>query len=477
MIPSPKTISPAIPWSSLLVTTLLGLHGCVQRASLGNPLDPHPPADQDSALSGPAGTGGTSGAGGGAGTSGAGGGAGAAGTGGDTPGAGDTMPGPGDTLPGPGDTLPGPGDTTPPEPELCLLAGTCSGLAGEEVIESGNLLSGDTLYLKSHLLEDAQGQLHVAYDSPQRHVCGVGCGIHYARRTPSGWEVEVVDAQGTHVGAMAFDSAGRPHVVFTKSVNAFDEVYLGSRLWQWTVTQVTALHTVQYSPAIAIDADDNVHIATVDQNTLRYLTRDAHGQWQTEVLIDRQQPEWASLYFSSAKLALTIGPDGRLHLAVQPTNSGSKFVYGVKTGTTWDLSIADPGFGGSFSRGISLALDAQARAHVGLALTNLVYGRREAGQWQFSSVDAAGEVGNAVSVGLDRQGFPILAYSDRVGFDLRLAVSPGGAWAALSAATTGEVGGGCSIAVASDGQLHVTHYHAEVDALVYQSSNSKIGVR
>ncbi len=148
------------------------------------------------------------------------------------------------------------------------------------------------------LAVSADGTAHVAFVSADRRT------LYYATNAGGSFAVEQVDAATGEAiipsVSIALDSAGRPHLAYPKGLYPNQDTtpeYYGVlthavRDGSWTTEALTGADTT-WNTALAIDADDAVHLAfgtflgnrrTYNGQT-RYLTNRG-GAWQTPTVVD-----------------------------------------------------------------------------------------------------------------------------------------------------------------------------------------------
>src|SRR5262245_43472300 len=142
-------------------------------------------------------------------------------------------------------------------------------------------------------------------------------------------------------------------------------------------------------------------------------------QWQTTDVDSVRNLAWAS--------SLALDGKGNAHIAYHDTVGVLK--YASNNGNIWIVEVVDTTKNtGSF---VSLALDAQDKPHIAYAYMaeisvsdatyDLRYASESEGTWTIETVDDAGDVGQ-VSLALDGEGHPHIAYHDTKNSELNYAV-------------------------------------------------------
>jgi hypothetical protein len=156
---------------------------------------------------------------------------------------------------------------------------------------------------------DAEGTPHIVY------VYYSGHRIRYAHKTETRWvfsELEEGDDAEIDV-SMSLDSAGRPHVSYWDGIyygEAHDLKYGWFDGAQWHTTLVDAPGDIGRGSSIAVDSRDHPHIAYYDEtnSALRYAHFDGQ-QWNVVTLDDF---EFISFNF---RTAIAIDAQDRVHIA------------------------------------------------------------------------------------------------------------------------------------------------------------------
>ncbi|MFZ1397726.1 MAG: hypothetical protein WAS33_12545 [Candidatus Promineifilaceae bacterium] len=124
------------------------------------------------------------------------------------------------------------------------------------------------------------------------------------------------------------------------------------------------------------------------------------------------------------------------------------------TPISWQRQVLDPrGYSGQFS---DLALDSNGYAHIAYSRSEgissiLFYARWDGVTWQKERVDNTLLLGNQVSIMLDAQQRPHIAYQDSANQDLYYAFRDDGGWHTTQVATVGTVGRYNNIALTGQG--------------------------
>jgi hypothetical protein len=200
---------------------------------------------------------------------------------------------------------------------------------------------------------DASGRVHFSWVSKDYH-------LHHSWLENGKKRDEVVDATSDcgFWSSIALDSAGHPHIAYhaERLEPTYRQVLVHAH-FDGSAWQIEELGPGGYGTAIAIDADDQPHIAHAFGTSLgtEYLHLD-DGVWERET-----PPELTSIWFTPLSLALDAA--GNAHIVLEDATT-RRPVYATNTGGDWTATelAQTGGYGGS------LALDSQDRPHVALPL-------------------------------------------------------------------------------------------------------------
>ena len=208
---------------------------------------------------------------------------------------------------------------------------------------------------------------------------------------------------------LALDSAGKPYIAFSSkdTVSYTLSLAVPSGI-SWTVEPVG--NGVGSAPSLALDSANQVHISYQDTNsrTLSYALRTNTG-WLTETV---GEPDDAAIIGSS----LVVDAANTPHIAYV-NYPRKELVYAKRVNGAWVKEKV-----GSESQAVTLALDKTGAPHIAYIEPQTlrpIYAVRMNSTWVTStaSTDAAA----FISLALDPNGLPAIAYTDFDTGDLRLA--------------------------------------------------------
>ena len=249
-----------------------------------------------------------------------------------------------------------------------------------------------------------QGKPHISY------LDYTGGQLKYALRTPTGWQIQVIDALQWFGGftSLFLDSADRPHMSYAGPPR-------GVRYARWTgdAWEIIPIDADGWFTSLALDTTGHAHIVYHDWNHRGLEVVAWNGaDW------DRQTAD---------KIA-DVGQDTALvaqvdQLAVSYYEAGRGDLRVAKSqGDRWTVETVDAA--ADVGRYTSLALNAEGLPRVSyydVTHGDLKVARRSPNRWVVETVDAAGDVGLYTSLALDEQGHPRISFYDPGWRSLRLA--------------------------------------------------------
>ena len=274
--------------------------------------------------------------------------------------------------------------------------------------------------------------------------------LRLCRRTAGSWVFETIDNAGT-VGwwaSLKLDANGNPRVAYYDLTNS-DLKYAAKNSGVWVSEVVASTGTVGEYCSLALDSQGYPRISYYDgtNNDLRYASKTT-GSWSTELV------DGAGFVGPYTSLALDAQDAPRISY-FDGTNGDVK--YATKASGAWQLEVVNTNAANSWT---AIALDAQGVPVVAYYDGLLKYASRATGTWVSETADAEGATGWYVSLVLDAQGNPRMAYQDISSSNSKYAdaavhvLSPRGGerWPAGSSQTVQWSGAGSvDIALSSDG--------------------------
>ncbi|HOO04798.1 MAG TPA: hypothetical protein PLJ11_08770, partial [Methanomassiliicoccales archaeon] len=214
--------------------------------------------------------------------------------------------------------------------------------------------------LCSSIVSDLNDKQHVLYLKP----IGESNALSYMTNSGARWVSEVVDEGGAFdkVSSIAVDSEGNVHIAFfdeykVNNVSCGQLCYANNVNGSWTVVTVdNSTSMVGMNPSLAVDSKGWVHISYYDDTGLKVLKyiNNVGGDWSIPVLLD--QSGNSGMYSS-----LAIDANDSVHVAF--LNQGSKnLMYVTNARGFWDPDMIDESK--TVSGRMSLALDPQGVPHI-----------------------------------------------------------------------------------------------------------------
>lgn len=380
-----------------------------------------------------------------------------------------------------------------------------------DIIEDEYLSGGSNV-----LAVDAAGQPHILYSrSDGTSSVGVAGTMKYARRTTSGWQVEILEGSydGGLESRLVLDANERPHVAhLDDNSNAIRYGYWDGNRWLYhtvdLVEQLSKRGNRFGRPALTLDAQGRPHLAFEGPKyDLRYAYWDGSRWVREEVTADfsmegdvslalvggaphiayynsdtssvihlRQQASgaWASTTLLTGKpdpvsTDLTVDAAGTLHIALV---DGYEVRLGSFDGSAWQFESVEVSAGSPDS--VQLVFDSQNRPRLAYIVNKwggsntvswLTYAHKAGGTWSTERVDDFGYYSETVSLDLDAADRPHMVYFDTDVNGLRYATRNGDGWVERILYDNDYSGRTSSMAIDSLGWVHVTYdYHVGWDS-------------
>lgn len=330
-------------------------------------------------------------------------------------------------------------------------------------------VSSPSRYLMTdHAIQiDPAGVVHVAY---YRN------GLYYATLTAGeAWAISTVDstANSGKFPSLAFDSAGTPHISYYDASNHLKYARLNGSTWV-TVIVDQAADVGQYS-SIVVDSSGNPHIAYYDATNKRIKYVSYNGTaWITPVIIETNSCGG----YDSISLALTSQGWPRFSYHDNCSNTDNlKFAWW--DGFNWSVSSIDNnGDVGDYS---SLVLDADDFPRISYMFDSnygapptddLRYIRWTGTGWTpIQAVDSVGDVGGYTSIAIGTDGFVHIAYFDYLNGNLKYARYTGSSWEVKTIDSSGNVGYYATLTLDSNNLPHIAYYDDTAKDLKYIRRN------
>ncbi|MDP6214854.1 MAG: hypothetical protein QGI41_07945, partial [Acidimicrobiales bacterium] len=296
--------------------------------------------------------------------------------------------------------------------------------------------------------------------------------LMYAMHDGASWQIEEVDDSGTtgRYASIAVDSDGRPHIAYVHDTSLDEVRYAHHNGTGWSIETIDTPYYA-YDTSIALDSSGNAHISYAVYNSsgssynLRYSYHNG-TEWAYEDIKDYRSIYWNSFsltgYSSQIKLNSTDAP----HIVFFDDYYDDVYIS-IRMDGTWSSTSVD-GNGGLYTtggeKGTSLAIDSEDGLHVAFydrGGRDLEYAYRALGDssWTKTTVHNQGNnyVGTSLSIALDSNDRPHIAYRDESGDDLEYAWHDGSSWFVKSLDTSSNVGRFPSIDIDQKDQVHIAY--------------------
>ncbi len=304
-----------------------------------------------------------------------------------------------------------------------------------------------------------------------------------------GFTISTIDSNGD-VGwntDIATGPNGSIHISYYDNTNG-DLKYAYYNGSSWSVEIVDSAGRVGQYSSIAVESDGTVHISYYDSSSddLKYATG-TFGSWQKEIVDSTGDVgEYSSIAVDSNRAVHISYYDASTNVynLKYATNSGVTVQTACSAGSTFKCETVDStGDVGQYS---SIAVDSNRTVHISYydASTNmydLKYATGTFGLWNKEIVDSTGIVGQTSSIAVDSNRAVHISYKDLSNGDLKYATNAGVTTRCSANSTfkcetvdsTGDVGDYSSIAVESNGTVHISYYDYDNENLKYASGTSR----
>ena len=278
--------------------------------------------------------------------------------------------------------------------------------------------------------------------------------------------------------SIAIDSEGYVHISYDYYSMFFRHLmYATDKSGSWVNTVADGSASVGSHTSIAVDSNDVVHISYYDygKNDLKYATCSSSCS---------STSSWSKLTVDSngdvgKYNSIAIDSNDALHISYRDsTNQDLKYATcssSCTSASSWTNSTIDSV--GNVGSRTSIAIDSNDALHISYHdITNgdLKYATDQSGSWANTTVDSVGTVGKYTSIAIDSNDVVHISYYDATNQDLKYASN-------MQSSIVSGVGGvikfvdrdtkvgneGTSIAVDSNGDVHISYYDGTNGDLKY----------
>jgi len=272
------------------------------------------------------------------------------------------------------------------------------------------------LYCSGSIAIDSNNYPHITYSDYYDY------SVYYIRWDGNKWIREKVADYDLYPD-IAIDSKGSPHISFnTIMIRIIIYAYKDGNEWKYD--KVDNVGSNEY-PKIVIDGNDCPQVSYIDDKNMEFQYAikkvDKGAGWDIQTF---DKPEGAVLFWSDTSIA--IDRNNYPHIAYfYFTDHEYKYYlkYARWTGSEWDKQVIESGDFVNRSY-LSIALDNNDYPHVAYydgTNGDLKYASWDGSKWDFEVVDSEGDVGSYCSLALKKDGSPCISYYDATNKDIKYA--------------------------------------------------------
>ncbi|MCU0611680.1 MAG: hypothetical protein MUE60_07835 [Candidatus Eisenbacteria bacterium] len=279
--------------------------------------------------------------------------------------------------------------------------------------------------------------------------------------------------------SLALDAEGEPHISHNNADGSSP-----TNLWHtyrengvWHTATVQPGSRVHGGTSLAVDSQGRSHFCYSRYTGGDY--RILYARWDGEVSIQEEFDPSAFCYHGDFSIAVD-GAD-RAQIAYYDESHGW-LKWARRTDEGWHVEVVD--YGGNVGLHVSLALDADGWPHLAYQaeIGDLKYARRTDDGWQVEIVDSGNDVGWFTSIGLTTDGHPVISYRDATTGYLKAAWKSGEEWHAELIAYGGNVDlwfykYGTSLKIDPDNTVLIAFYDSDDEDLKLARGTGSLGAR
>lgn len=333
---------------------------------------------------------------------------------------------------------------------------------------------------------DSNNKIHISYCN----YYGENKGLMYASNEDGLWRIFKIDGAGKKYPSIDIDSANKVHVSYFDG-HEMAIKYATNKAGLWQISTVADVGTdgpsITGYNSLALDSNDKVHIAYhycgqngpsgCQANDLKYVTNSSSSKSDSWRVFTIDSEGEAGIYPS-----ISVDQNTKVHIAYFCYYCpGNCLKYATNQSGNWQTFEVEcsPPLRGT---GTSIALDSAGKVHISYQSSDkLKYATNASGTWQIFTVDDGGDnVGAFNSIAVDSNDKIHISYfkcldasETNVCFDdayrLGYATNKTGVWQTFEIDSDGRTGSYTSIAVDSDGYVHIS-YQGEGGVLKYATN-------
>ena len=297
-------------------------------------------------------------------------------------------------------------------------------------------------------------------------------------------QLRIVDAVGDvgEYSSFALDSTGSKHISYYDATNG-DLKYATDTTGSWLNSTIDSNGDVGQYSSIAVDSNDVIHISYYDESNgnLMYITNRS-GSW-VNTTIDSTGQLGMDASVVGLYTSIAIDSNAKVHLSYLHLNSSidTYLKYATDMTGSWVTETAfNTTTGGTIRAGhySSIALDSNDEVHISAYddyNRDLIHVTKKTGSWVKTTVQSFANVGLYTSLAIDSNDDLHIAYQmgiySSVGENLRYATYNGSTgWTLTEIDILGSVGSFASLALDSNGFVHISYYDGTNQQLKYTTN-------
>ena len=357
--------------------------------------------------------------------------------------------------------------------------------ANTTVTQFGVVDAGGDVGEYSSFVLDSTGSKHISYYD------ATNGDLKYATDTTGSWVNSTIDSNGNvgQYSSITVDSNDVIHISYYDESNG-DLMYITDRSGSWVNTTIDSTgalgigdSVVGLYTSIAIDSNAKVHISYLHSNSsvqasyLKYAT-DTTGSWVTETAFNTtsngliRAGHYSSIALDSNDKVHISAYDGVNRDLIHVTNKNGSWVkttvqYFADVGLYTSLAIDS-------NDDLHIAYHAGIYSSVGENLRYAMYNGSTG--WTSIEIDTLGSVGSFASLALDSNGFVHISYYDETNQQLKYATNLNGSWELSEIDSVGNVGSHTSISVDTNGAVDISYYDEMNGNLLHSRLDSSYNV-
>lgn len=331
---------------------------------------------------------------------------------------------------------------------------TASGSPSEEIVSWADPVTVDSegnVGEYSSIAIDGQDKIHIAYYEGFPEY-----DLKYATNSSGSWICSTLDSAGSigEYSSLAVDSQDHIHISYYDILNG-DLKYATNSSGSWVCSTLDSADNVGEFSSIAADSQNYIHISYYDitNGNLKYATNSS-GSW---VYSNPDETDDTGMHSSIA-----VDSGDKVHIAYYSTTD-SEVKYITNAAGSWIASTIDNPDINPYDTNISIAADSGDKIHISYqdnGNDDLKYATNVTGSWVKTAIDSYGLVGKMSSIAAYAGYIHISYFSQNYG-DLYYITNSNGYWSSvlLDEGDGGNTGQYTSIAVDSEGNIHISYYY------------------